>query len=662
MSNQFKHLLSPITIGKVTFKNRFAVSPMGGAYGNQKGAYGEYSDKGIEYILERARGGFGLFFAGCLQPDTKVDPCDQATHFMNHQADFQKMALRLNERASFYDMKIIQQVSLGLGRNRAGLYSCSRNEVFGMPGCFSEELTNEQIKIKRDSVIQAAKLMKDSGFVGVEMHALHWGYLLDQFALAITNRRTDEYGGSLENRLRICKELVEGVKQVCGQDFLVSIRLGLKSYISGLNKTNFTGEEDAGRTQEEGIRIAKLLESYGYDLLNVDVGMYDSFYYACPPMYMPQGHVIPLAEKVKEAVNIPVYCGSRMNDPYMTEEAVAKKQIDGVVLGRQSLADPYYVKKLEMGKPDKIRPCIGCLVGCMGKLRSGEHVACAVNPTLQKEINYHLEKALAPKKVAVIGGGIAGMEAARVLKMKGHDVTIYEKTDCLGGLSIPAGAHEFKKEIKQLLEWYKGEIADLEIPVVYQAEMTAEKIKELHPDVVINAIGSKPIMPRIEGIDHAKCCSGVDALKGKVELGKKVIVVGGGLVGCETAIDLAMQGREVTIVEAAPAVLAASKMIPVMVAQMIPDLIKHYHVKTLVNYKIVGINDVGAVVAPSTGGGENQVLEADNVLMSIGLRPLPSFAQELIGEGIEIYAVGDENRIGNIYTAVASAYEVARKI
>lgn len=662
MNTEFSHLLSPLTIGKTTFKNRLCVAPMGdGPYGNLFGAHGELSQNGLEYLTERARGGWGLFFGGCLITDYKVDPHDPHCAFMLHKADFRKRAMRVNELAEYHGMKIVQQITVGQGRNQLGGFSCSPNEVFGNPGLYSPVLTRDQIKMKIDCIVEGAQLMKDSGFAGVEVHALHWGYLLDQFAMSITNKREDEYGGSLENRLRICKEIVEGIKQTCGADFPVSMRFGLKSYIKGLEKPNFTGEEEAGRTLEEAVKIASLLELYGYDMLDVDAGMYDSFYYACAPMYMPQGYVIPLAEKVKEAVSIPVLCGSRMDDPYMADRAIAEGKIDAAVLGRPSLADPYFAKKVEMGRIDKIRPCIACNVGCMGKLRNGEHTSCAVNPTLRKESYYRAECALVSRKIAVIGGGLAGMEVARTAKMRGHEVAIYEKTDRLGGLLNPAGAHDFKKEIRKLLDWYKGEIRDLDIPVHYNTEMTKEKLLELKPDVAVFAIGSRPVMPPIDGIDHPRCISGADALDGKGAIGQKVAVVGAGLVGCEIAIDYAMQGREVTLIEAGAAPLGESKMINIMTRQMIPDMLEHYHVKLMMHHRIKSINDQGAVVAP-VSGGEDITVDADTVIMSIGMRPVQTFEKELWGSGIETHSIGDCHAVGNVYTVINGAFEVANNL
>lgn len=654
-------MFTPLKVGGITVKNRLCVAPMGSFPNTMRGPHFEYTDQMAEYIIGRAKGGFGTFICSALSSDYKVDPCDLDSHFMTHKADFMQMARRMNERAGYYDMHIIQQLSLGHGRNTLGQYSCSALPYFFDPSQTTPVLTKDQIKTKIDCLVESAALMKDSWFSGVEVHALHWGYLLDQFAMSISNHREDEYGGCLENRMRVCKEIVDGIKQVCGSDFTVGMRLGMKSYMKGFNKPDLTGEHEAGRTLEEGVRIAKMLEDFGYDVLNVDAGTYDSFYYAAAPQYMEDGYCIPLAAEAKKVVNIPVFCGSRMADPYRSEKALSDGLIDGVVLGRQTLADPDYAKKLEMGRPEKIRPCINCLVGCLGNAYGGKVATCAVNPALRHEATEGMQKALAPKKIVVVGGGVAGMEFARTAKLRGHEVSVYEKTDKLGGLQIPAGAHSFKKHNHMLVEWYKRELEDLDIPVYLNTEMTTEKIKQLRPDAAVFAVGSVSIMPKLPGIDHPKCASGVDLLNGKVKVGQKVAVVGGGLVGCETAIDLAMEGKDVTVIEAAPKVLGASAMISIMVAQMVPDLLEHYNVKLCTGHMIKAVTDEGAVVVP-TEGGEDELIEADNVIMSIGMRPVKSTRQELLGSGIETYIIGDCVKPGMVYTAVGGAYDLARRI
>jgi 2-enoate reductase len=374
---------------------------------------------------------------------------------------------------------------------------------------------------------------------GVEVHAMHWGYLLDEFAMSIMNKREDEYGGSLENRMRMAKEIVAGIKQGCGQDFPVMMRLGIKSYIKGLNKASFDGSEEAGRTLEEGVKICRMLEEYGYDALDLDTGIYDSFYYACPPSYIEQGYALDLYAQAKAAVKIPVIAGSRMQDPFIAEQAVGDGKIDGVLLSRPAMADAYLPAKVQMGRPEKIRPCIACCQCFARALDDDQFLTCAVNTTANKDSTNKLRKALISKKVVIVGGGVGGLEAARDAKLCGHTVELYEKSGVLGGLLNPAGAMSIKTEMTQLLEWYALELKELGVSIHLNSDMDAEKVKALNPDVVIIATGSTPLqMEFITGISNEKVRDCTEALLNKKGLGQKVAVIGGGNVGCEVAVEL----------------------------------------------------------------------------------------------------------------------------
>lgn len=308
---KYQKLGESYKIGALTINNRFCLAPMGL---NVYDSNGCFTEEGVTYYAERAKGGFGLIFTGALTCDMKVDPFSNlaGTSPLYAPYGFMRTAIKMTDTCHHYGAKVFAQLTMGLGRNYEGLKAPSEVEIFGNPNKKAQALTIEEIHEKIQAVIQAAVLMKMSGFDGVEVHALHWGYLLDQFAMSITNQRTDEYGGSLENRLRPAKEILDGIKAACGKEFPVTVRLGLKSYIKGLNKASFTGEEEAGRTLEEGVEICKLFESYGYDALNVDAGVYDSFYYAAPPMYMEKGFTIELAKAAKKEVSIPILVSIRV--------------------------------------------------------------------------------------------------------------------------------------------------------------------------------------------------------------------------------------------------------------------------------------------------------------------------------------------------------------
>ena len=657
----FRNLFTPYKIGNLTIKNRFSVAPMG-IY--MYGAKGDITEEGAQYLVERAKGGFGLIFTWNHGTDTEIDSfsmLERISPFSN-QKNYVRSSIAMNDRIHVYGSKVFAQISMGNGR-MANNKSASEVMGFFDPTRKCDALTIDEIKRKIGFVVQAAAVCKKAGYDGVEIHAMHWGYLLDQFAMSLINKRTDEYGGTLENRMRCAKEIVQGIKQLCGSDFPVSMRLGLKSYIKGLGRGNssLTGEDEAGRTLEEGLEICKLLEKYGYDVLNTDVGMYESMYYAAAPMYMKKGYVIPLAAEAKKVVDIPVLTCGRMDDPYMAEEAIAEGKLDGIVLGRASLADPQYPKKVEMGKLEKIRPCIACNQGCLGYLfKTGAIGGCAVNPAAMRELNYGIEKSLNPKKVAVVGGGISGMEAARIAKMRGNEVVLYEKSDKLGGNLLPAGVHTFKRDVHSLNDWYKTELRDLDIPVEFYTDVSPEVLKKAEVDIAILAVGSVPIKPRIPGIDNSNVLSSTDALMGNKKIGEKVIVVGGGLVGCEIALEYAMEGKDVTIVEAKDAILSAGPAVPWMNTMMLNDLLEHHKVKILTSSMLSSINNDGIVITSTDEEKTVSEIEADTIVIAIGYKPLPSMVQDLYGSGIEVYETGDGKQVGNILTSIWDAYEVAR--
>ena len=658
MSNKFPNLLTSLDIGNIKIKNRFCAAPMAMPHMLDDGVI---NDTGISYYLEKAKGGFGLIIVGASETDEEIDPVGLMVGLLRNPDEYRKRAVSLVERVHPYGAKLFAQITMGSGRNAPGSHAPSEIPSLFEPVMNAPALTNEQIKRKIELMVQAALLVKASGYDGVEIHAMHWGCLLDQFAMSFTNKRTDEYGGVLENRVRVAKEIVEGIKQMCGPSFPVSMRFGMKSYISGFNKASLTGENEVGRTLEESLKIVKLLESFGYDVVNIDAGTCDSFYYATPPMYMPRGIMLELSGALKNVVSIPVLTGGgRLDDPFLCEQAIADGKMDAVVYGRASLADPYFPQKVEMGRLEKIRPCLCCNQGCIGRALLGNDASCAVNPVAAREYTFGYSKALQSKKIVVVGGGVAGMEAARTATLRGHSVSLYEKTDKLGGHLITGGQHTFKVEVHALNRWYQNELGALGVQVHTNSCINAEAIKKMDIDVAILAVGSKPIVPSIPGIDSAKAVSCIDALMGVKTVGKRVVVVGGGLVGCELSLDLAQKGKEVSIVEYLDAILSAGESVPLMNYQMLTDLLAHHNVKIYVSHNIEEINENGAVIVSKDG--QKAELKADSVIIATGFEPVKSMADELYGEGIEIYQVGDGRRVGNIMRAIWDAYEIARGI
>ena len=648
----------PFQIAGVTIKNRYAFSPV--TTGTMWDENGNITPRFIRYLEERAKGDFGLILTGALTTDYQVDPyAATGLTFMQRPEEFKKTSKDLLDRMHAHGAKAFAQLTLGLGRNYPGLPSTSENIVFGTEDILSPELTTEQIKLKIKELIDAAKYVKECGWDGIEVHAMHWGYLLDQFAMKCFNRRTDEYGGSWENMLRAAREIVEGIKEVNGKDYPVGMRFSLQTYVKGANQGLLTPEGEQGRSLEESIECAKMLESYGYDYLSVDTGVYDSFWYACSPMYVPQSFMFDMAEKCTAAVNIPVICGGRMNDAAACAEAIEAGKFTAVTLGRPGIADPEYPKKAIAGDLDAIRPCIACNAGCFKKVcMDMQPMTCAVNAQANNEIELELKPGEGKKKVLVIGGGAGGMEAARVAALRGYDVTLVEKNDHLGGHLVEAGAHSFKKEVKRLNDWYQKVLPEAGVKVVLNKAMTADEIKACGADAVVIATGSVTSMPPIPGID--KAITALDAINHPEKLGDTIIVAGGGLVGCEIAYDETLKGKKATVIEALPDIMAAGGAAPLPNIMMIKAEFAARGVPVLTETHVDEIFENGVLVTDKEG--KQCRIEADTVINALGFKPVHDLADALEGSGTPICTIGDATGAANILKAVAEGYAAGNSI
>lgn len=539
---KYSKLFSPIKIGSITIKNRFAMAPMGPL--GLADANGGWNQRGIDYYVERAKGGTGLIITGVTFFDQVVEKQDPTTvpNPLYKPVNFVKTSREMTERIHAYGSKIFLQLSGGFGRvtiptNVGDIPPIAPSAI---PHRWLDKtcraITVDEIHAIVKQFGEAAFHAKRAGFDGVQIHAVHEGYLIDQFAISMFNQRTDEYGGSLENRLRFAKEIVEEIKKTCGDDFPVTLRFSVKSMIKDWRVGALPGEdfEEKGRDTEEGLKAAKLLESYGYDALDTDVGTYDAWWWNHPPMYQKKGLYREYCKMVKEVVDIPVFCAGRMDNPDMALEAIENGECDVIDLGRPLLADPDYCNKLRCSKITQIRPCISCHEGCMGRVASYSLLNCAVNPQAARERVNAYEPILKKKKVLIVGGGVAGCEAARVLAIRGHQPVVYEKGSRLGGNLIPGGAPDFKEDDIALADWYTNEFNRLGVHVHLNTELSEEEIKAMDYDTVILATGSKPKVFSLGDDSHTYTAEQV-LLKQK-DAGKKTVVVGGGLVGCETAL------------------------------------------------------------------------------------------------------------------------------
>ena len=658
-------LFTPLSIGKVSIKNRFAMAPMGPlGLGDEQGGFNQ---RGIDYYTARARGGTGLIITGVTFVDNTIEEhgmpnCPNSTY---NPVQFVRTSREMTERVHAYNARIFLQMSGGFGRVTIPTNLGEFPPVAPSPiqhrwlDKTCRALTVDEIHELVRDFGEGAYNAKRAGFDGVQIHAVHEGYLIDQFAISLFNQRTDEYGGSLENRLRFAREIVEEIKRRCGQDFPVMLRYSPKSFIKALREGALPGEEfeEKGRDLPEGVEAAKLLVSYGYDALDVDVGSYDAWWWSHPPMYQKKGLYMPYAKLVKENVDVPVLCAGRMDDPDMAEGAVNDDVCDIISLGRPLLADPDYVNKLRRGERKCIRPCISCQEGCMGRIQEYSMVNCAVNPQAARERVTAYNPVLKAKHVLVIGGGVAGCEAARVLAERGHKPEIMERSDHLGGNLLAAGAPSFKEDDIALVRWYENEMQRLNVPVHFNAPVDpASKLYDEY-DAVIVATGATP--KKFPLGENAPVYTATDALLGKTPIGERVTVVGGGLVGCETALWLAQEGKHVTIVEALDRLMAVNKPLCHANSEMLERLLPFHGVETLVSSSVQKYENGKLLV--KTPQGEQQ-LDCDTVILSVGFREDRGVFDAWENSAKEIYLLGDAKKVANIMYAVWDAFEVANHI
>lgn len=662
---KYSKLFSPIKIGSITIKNRFAMAPMGPL--GLADANGGWNQRGIDYYVERAKGGTGLIITGVTFFDQVVEKQDPSTvpNPLYKPVNFVKTSREMTERIHAYGSKIFLQLSGGFGRvtiptNVGDIPPIAPSAI---PHRWLDKtcraITVDEIHAIVKQFGEAAFHAKRAGFDGVQIHAVHEGYLIDQFAISMFNQRTDEYGGSLENRLRFAKEIVEEIKKTCGDDFPVTLRFSVKSMIKDWRVGALPGEdfEEKGRDTEEGLKAAKLLESYGYDALDTDVGTYDAWWWNHPPMYQKKGLYREYCKMVKEVVDIPVFCAGRMDNPDMALEAIENGECDVIDLGRPLLADPDYCNKLRCGKNTQIRPCISCHEGCMGRVASYSLLNCAVNPQAARERVNAYEPILKKKKVLIVGGGVAGCEAARVLAIRGHQPVVYEKGSRLGGNLIPGGAPDFKEDDIALADWYTNELNRLGVHVHLNTELNEEEIKAMDYDTVILATGSKPKVFSLGDDSHTYTAEQV-LLKQK-DAGKKTVVVGGGLVGCETALWLAQNGIHVTIVEALDKVMAVNGPLCAANKEMLEALLPFNGVEIITGAKVTEFAN-GEVKVDTKEG--SKTIMSDSVILSVGYKEENTLYNNLQFDIPDLYLLGDAKKVSNIMYAIWDAFEVANHI
>jgi 2-enoate reductase len=665
MKPEHKILFTPIKIGSLEIKNRYVLAPMGPA--GLCDADGTYNKRGVEFYVARARGGTGLLMTGVTKVENEIERFSLPMMPIPtlNPGSFVRTAKIMTERVHAYDTKIFCQLSAGFGRVampsplQSAPIAPSAIPHRWLDHVMCRPLTVEEIHTFVRKFAESAEICQRAGFDGLEIHAVHEGYLLDQFAISMFNQRTDEYGGSLENRLRFASEIVQAIKHRCGADFPVSLRYSIKSFIKDWREGALPGEEfvEKGRDIPEGIEAAKLLEQAGYDAFNGDVGTYDSWYWNHPPMYQAKGLYLPYNDYLKKVLKVPVITAGRMDNPDLAARSIEQGRTDMIGLARPLLADPDLPLKVETGRADRVRPCLSCQEGCMGRLERFGMISCAVNPACGRESEYPVQPAASPRKVMIVGAGIAGLEAARVARLRGHRVTVFEQSERIGGVVNAGGVPSFKEDDFALLAWYWRELEALQTEFRFHTTVTPELIEQENPEVVIVATGSRP--KRFPIGEAQNVFTAEEVLLGSKDPGPKTLVVGAGLVGCETALWLKNAGHQVTIVELQPKILSLAAPLCDANIDMLTDLLKFKQIPVLTEAAISGTASGGFTVRQK---GKETVVEADSAILAVGYSSDHGLWDQVRASGRETYLLGDARKVQNIMYAVWDAYEVARNL
>lgn len=637
-------------IGTLKLKNRIVMAAMGNRLIEPDG---RLSQRAIDFYVARAKGGTGLIIT-CGARSRLIEQPPLAPLSDMLMADNKIYINRLDELAEAvhdYGAKVALQITPGQGRNvrseilrRVGAVAPSPIPAFADPRIKARELSIREIEQLIQAFEPIGELIRDAGIDAIEINA-HSGYLCDEFMTALWNKRTDKYGGDLEGRLRFLVELIASVRKGTGADFPIIVKYGLTHYLTG------------GRDINEGLEIARRLEAVGVDALDIDAGSYETIYWLVPPTTLPPACIIGLAEMVKKAVNIPVMAVGKLGYPEAAERALQEGKADFIALGRALLADPAWANKAREGRLADICPCIGDLDGCRRRIHEGKSISCTVNPATGMERELAISPADKKKSVLVVGGGPAGMEAARVAALRGHKVTLCEANSKLGGNLIPASVPDFKLDYKKLIDYLSNQIKNLGVRIELGTEVTPELIQQLQPDVVLVATGGTAIIPDLPGVHQENVVTAIDVLLNNKNVGESTIVIGGGSVGCETALHLARKGKKVLIVEkldsVAPDMYSINRM-------HLLELLAEANVIVRTGAEVLEITGTGLTVADKDG--RKDALEAETVILCCGLKPgrnLLDSAKKLVPE---VYAIGDCVEPRKVLNAIREGFRVARLI
>lgn len=645
----YPHLFSPIRIGNLKLKNRIIAAPTSPSMITTEG---HFTPEMIAYIEEKAKGGAAVVTYGESIPHSATGK----SHNKQLQLDSFGVRQGLAECVRrIHNAGGLANIQLSHGGMYGGLASVggdigTASVAYGpsemdMPAGHVHEMPKELIHEIIDSYAKAAKLCKEVGYDMIQVHAAH-GWLFNQFLSPYFNRRTDEFGGSLENRARFLLMTLDAVRAAVGPMFPIEIRL---------NGDDFT---ENGLGLSDYIEVAKMVDSK-VNLFNISCGNHEDPAMFCrthPNSFFPRGVNVYLSAEIKKHVTKPVACVGSLNDPAQMEEIIASGQADLVEIGRGLVADPYIPKKALEGHADDINPCLRCYE-CFGATGQLEMVKCSVNPTQGQQLQLS-EPLPAPekvKKVLVAGGGPAGMEAAITAARRGHEVTLAEKSGRLGGNLHPAGSAYFKEDIRKLCRVLENRVQRAGVRVLLNTEVTPEYVREFAPDVLFVAIGANELKPPIKGIDGDNVIMAIDAELHPEKLGKRVAIMGGGLVGAEAACSFAHEGKEVSIIEMKDDV--AMEVNSFYRGGLMPHV--QESAKLYVKTKVKEITPQGVLVENADG---EFLIEADTVVCALGFRAPYAAVDALCDEVDDAFIIGDCKNVGQIYHAIDAGFYAARTI